>query len=57
MTCSRCASLMVPDFSLSYLSTEASPDLPEEFTRSYHCVICGNWEDPIIVANRAKRAA
>lgn len=55
ITCSRCASLMVPTAPLQFYSS--GEDQSEgAFGASYRCVCCGNYEDQTILLNRAKQA-
>lgn len=59
MTCSRCASTMCHESSIHHQSTDYTVDLNDVRlikSESYHCLICGNYEDAVIVANRAKQA-
>jgi DNA-directed RNA polymerase subunit RPC12/RpoP len=59
MNCSRCASRMFPESSLYYASTDYTPDLGDVQAMnatSWHCVMCGNHIDRIILENRARQA-
>lgn len=59
MLCYRCNSTMCQESSIYHQSTDYTPDLNDaKAMRSYswHCLICGNFEDPIILANRLKSA-
>lgn len=56
MTCSHCSAQMFPESSLRYTSTDYTPDLGDAQTMqsvSWRCIYCGNWEDAVVVANRA----
>lgn len=57
--CSKCSSLMVSESSSHHYSTDYSVDLGDVQTMhsyAYRCLTCGNFEDPTILANRAKQA-
>ena len=59
MTCSRCQSLMCREASLYHHSSDYTPDLNDAramTTDSYRCLCCGNVEDAVIMANRARQA-
>jgi len=59
MNCFRCQSLMCREVSLYHHSTDYTPDLNDVramTTDSYRCLCCGNVEDAVILANRAKQA-
>jgi hypothetical protein len=50
---------MCHESSIHHQSTDYTPDLNDVRlmrSESYHCLICGNYEDAVIVANRAKQA-
>lgn len=55
MTCPRCSSLMVADAPLQFHSN-AIDQSERTLTTAYRCVCCGNYEDAVIVANRALQA-
>lgn len=60
MTCSRCQSRMLPGAPLLYLANSDGGSADTSDTRSrctsYHCLMCGNYVDPTILANRAQQA-
>ena len=58
-TCSKCASLMVSESSAHHHSTDYTLDLGDVQTMhscAYRCLTCGNFEDAVVLANRAKQA-
>lgn len=59
MYCSKCQSLMIREVSVHHHTTDYSLDLNDVRTihgASYRCVCCGNFEDAVILANRARQA-
>lgn len=58
-TCSKCHSLMFRESSLHHQSADYCVDLNDVQAmqrESFHCVTCGNFEDVVILKNRAIQA-
>lgn len=58
INCSRCSSPMFPVPSLRYASNaDYTADLGDVRTdcRAYHCPLCGNYIDAVILANRLRQ--